>query len=94
MQGKIRSVRPMAEICAQLDAAEAAAWDRVGGPTTADFRAIRALEKRIAGRRADSIESAIWRTKRLVRAALNGWCERELRPLAAAVEHDFAALKY
>jgi hypothetical protein len=81
----------MAQLCAALDAAEAAAWDRIGGPTDADFRLIDTLERKIEGRRADSAEAAVWRAKRLVRAVVNDWDECEVRALAAAANRDLMA---
>lgn len=92
MGGAIRAARPLIEICAELDAAEGAAWDRLGGPSEHDDKVIRALERKIEGRRADSAEAAMWRAKRLVRAVVNGWSEREIQALATAADRDLGAM--
>jgi len=84
----------MIELCAALDAAEAAAWDRLGGPTNTDFRTIRALESKIDARRADSLGAAVWRAKRLARAFINEWDTTEIRLLAAHVDRDLAAFSH
>lgn len=58
-------------VAAAIDKAESAAWDRIGGPTDAEFAAIRRLEAALttptvlAGRR--------WLAGRLARAVANDW---------------------
>jgi len=78
----------MAEVCAQIDAVEAAADNRIGGPPAGYGRALSTLEAQLSGRPADSLEVARWRQRRLSRAVLNDWRADLIEPLALAVERD------
>jgi hypothetical protein len=80
----------MMEVCAEIDAAEATAWDRVGGPSEEDRRAIGIAEKEIGYRRADCVEVARWRACRLQRAVENEWSQPGLRLLSQAAMRDAA----
>lgn len=88
--GEKIAARPMIEACIELDAAEDTAWDRIGGPSEADFGAIDMLENEIGDRRADCPEVAVWRARRLVRAILNDWHDDSVRQLAVTVESDLS----
>lgn len=83
-------VTPLAELCAELDALEEAAGERVGGPTHEDWERIRTLEADIGARQADSVPVALWRARRLARAVTDRWRDDFVEALARAVQRDDA----
>jgi hypothetical protein len=80
-------------LCRELDELERRTGERVKGPNAAESARMRTLERQIAGRPADCIESALWRGQRLARACLNDWNGLALCDLASAVEHDGKTLE-
>lgn len=81
---------PMMAGCAQLDALEAIAWDRLGGPTEEDTNAIRNVERDIGFHTAETTEVAHWRIARFARAIENEWDSGALGRFRAAVKRDVA----
>lgn len=68
-----------ARMAAAIDTAEDTAWNRAGGPTAAELRAIMRREELLP--HPETAADWQWLAKRLARAVVNGWTPRAVGPL-------------
>lgn len=68
-----------ARLAAAIDAAEATAWNRIGGATSAEVAAIMRREEMLP--EPETVEDWQWLARRLARAVANGWTPRAVGPL-------------
>lgn len=68
-----------ARLAAAIDKSEEVAWNRIGGPTTAEFEAIRQREGSLPV--PATVADWQWLALRLTRAVANGWSSEAMAPL-------------
>jgi hypothetical protein len=84
------TLTPLFSLCLELDELERRTGERVRGPNAAESARMRTLDREIALRTAECVESALWRGRRLARACANDWHPDAIAHLARLVEHDGA----
>jgi hypothetical protein len=82
-RGAGQSTSEFGRVAAAIDEAEGVSWDRIGGPSRADLKAVHVLERRLDHLRPSNRTDWQWLAQRLARAFENGWCTAAVKPLVA-----------
>ena len=73
-----------ARLAAEIDKSEEVAWNRIGGPTSTEFGAIRQREGSLPV--PATVADWQWLARRLARAVVNGWSAEATAPLLRLAE--------